>query len=300
MELRQLEYFLAIADSGNIAGASRKLHVSSPALSTTLKELERELGFNLFDHSGRRLSINENGRYFAQRARSMFAILNDAQQTVRENLTERQHTVNCRVDVPLGRIGKHLFRGFHEQHPDTVLRMGFANSALVGKESSAIDLEIIGSMANLGENKRMAKIGYERFVAVLPANHRLAKQESLTLADLQNEYFLLGEPGVMRTVVEAMFTEAGFTPKVIGEMQLYCETLQLVRAGMGCCIAAEYTWFQDSEPELAIKPLEGTAQGRYLFARVPQDREPSEATWELLDYIRANAHELMPNPKPLD
>ncbi len=293
MELRQLEYFLAIAECGNIAEASRKLHVSSPALSTTLKDLERELGFNLFDRNGRRLSINKNGRYFAQRARSMFAILNDAQQTVRENLLERQRTVNCRVDVPLGRIGKHLFRGFHEQHPDTVLRMGFADSALVGKESSAIDLEIIGSMTDLGENERRARIGYERFVAALPANHRLAKRESLTLTDLRDEYFLLGEPGAMRTVVEAMFTEAGFAPKVIAEMQLYCETLQLVRAGMGCCIAAEYTWFQESEPELAVKPLSGTARGRYLFARVPQDREPSEATWELLDYIRANSSKLM-------
>ncbi len=296
MELRQLEYFLAIAKYGNIAEASREMHVSSPALSTTLKDLERELGFDLFDRNGRRLAINENGKYFARRARSMFAILNDAQQTVRENLSERQRTVNCRVDVPLGRIGKNLFRGFHGQHPETVLRMGFADSALVGKESSAIDLEIIGSMIELEPNERTAKIGYERFVAVLPANHRLASRESLTLTDLENEHFLLGEPGAMRTVVEAMFVEAGFVPKVIAEMQLYCETLQLVRAGMGCCIAAEYTWFQDSEPELSIKPLKGTAQGRYLFARVPQDREPSKATWDLLEYIRANSHELMPKP----
>lgn len=293
MELRQLEYFLAIAECGNIAEASRKLHVSSPALSTTLKDLERELGFNLFDRNGRRLAINESGKYFAQRARSMFAILNDAQHTVRENLSERQRTVNCRVDIPLGRIGKHLFRGFHEQHPDTVLRMGFADSALVGKESSAIDLETIGSTTDLEQNERTAKIGYERFVAVPPSNHHLAERNSLTLADLKDEYFLLGEPGAMRTVVEAMFTQAGFTPKVIAEMQLYCETLQLVRAGMGCCIAAEYTWFQDSEPELAIRPLEGTAEGRYLYARIPQDREPSKATWDLLDYIRTNSGKLM-------
>lgn len=293
MELRQLEYFLAIAECGNIAEASRKLHVSPPALSTTLKDLERELGFNLFDRNGRRLAINESGKYFAQRARSMFAILNDAQQTARENLSERQRIVNCRVDIPLGRIGKHLFHGFHEQHPDTVLRMGFADSALVGKESSAIDLEIIGTMSELEQNERTAKIGYERFMAVLPADHRLAERDSLSLTDLKDEYFLLGEPGAMRTVVEAMFTQAGFFPKVIAEMQLYCETLQLVRAGMGCCIAAEYTWFQDNEPELAIKPLEGTAEGRYLYARIPQDREPSKATWVLLDYIRTNSGKLM-------
>ena len=293
MELRQLEYFLAIAECGNMAEASKKLHVSSPALSTALKELERELGFTLFDRNGRRLTINENGCYFAKRANSMFAILHDAQKTVRANISERQRTINCRVNIPLGRLGKHLLRGFHANHEEVIFRMGFADSSLVGKESSAVDLEIIGSMAELEEDERIALVGFEKFVAVLPANHRLAGAEAVTLADLKDEYFLLGEPGPMRTVVEAMFVEAGFGPNIIAEMQLYSETLQLVRAGMGCCIATEYTWLEDEEPELAIKRLEGTAHGRYIYAYIPEDREPSEATWELLAYIRQHAKELM-------
>ncbi len=212
---------------------------------------------------------------------------------MRADISERQRTINCRVDISLGRLGKHLLRGFHATHEDVIFRMGFANSSLVGKEYSAVDLEIVGSMAELEKNERTALIGFEEFVAVLPANHRLANAKAITLADLKDEPFLLGEPGPMRTVVEAMFTEAGLEPNVIGEMQLYSETLQMVRAGMGCCIAAEYTWLEDEEPELAVKKLEGMARGRYLYARIPEDREPSAATWELLAYIRKHAKSLM-------
>ncbi len=294
MELRQLEYFLAIADCGNMAEASKKLHVSSPALSTALKELERELGFSLFDRNGRRLTINENGRYFSKQAQSVFTILSDAQHTIQTSIIERQQTVNVRVELPLGRIGKHLFRGFHRAHKDMRLRMGYANSSLlVDKGHASVDLEILGSMAKPPENERTVLIGFEDFVAVLPADHPLASKESLTLEDLKDEPLLMGEPGLMRTVVEAMFAEVGIEPRVVAEMQLYTEALQLVRAGIGSCIAGKYTWFEPEEPELAIRPLENTTQGRYIYAQIPENREPSEAAWKMLSFIRKNAKDIM-------
>ena len=54
MELRQLKYFLTIAESNNVSDAAKKLHVSQPAISTALKDLEKELGFPLFDRTGKR------------------------------------------------------------------------------------------------------------------------------------------------------------------------------------------------------------------------------------------------------
>ncbi len=294
MELRQLEYFLAIAECGNMAEASKKLHVSSPALSKTIKEFERELGFSLFDRNGRRLVINENGRYFSEHVQSVFAILRDAQHTVQTGILERQQTVNVRVELPLGRIGKHLFRGFHRAHKDMKLRMGYANSSLLASNgSSSADLEILGAMSRPAEDERTVLIGFERFMAALPANHRLAGAESLTLNDLKDESFLLGEPGPMRTVVEAMFSAACVEPRIAAEMQLYTEALQLVRAGMGCCVAGEYTWFEVEEPELAIIPLVNTARGRYIYARIPENHEPSEAAWKMLSFIRKNAKDIM-------
>lgn len=67
MELRQLEYFLAIAKSENMTQAAKLIHVSQPTLSTTLRDLERELGFSLFNRTGKRLELNDSGRYYAKR-----------------------------------------------------------------------------------------------------------------------------------------------------------------------------------------------------------------------------------------
>ena len=65
MELRQLEYFLAIAKSENMTQAANLIHVSQPTLSTTLRDLERELGFSLFNRMGKRLELNDSGRNYS-------------------------------------------------------------------------------------------------------------------------------------------------------------------------------------------------------------------------------------------
>ena len=60
MDFRQLSYFLAILDYPSMSKAAEALHISQPALSSTIKSLEKELGFSLFEHSGNHLAVNEN------------------------------------------------------------------------------------------------------------------------------------------------------------------------------------------------------------------------------------------------
>ena len=75
MESRQLQYFLAIASCGSMSKAAEILHISQPALSSALRNLENEIGQKLFDRVGKKLVINENGRYLAEQARAAFNIL---------------------------------------------------------------------------------------------------------------------------------------------------------------------------------------------------------------------------------
>lgn len=288
MELRQLNYFLAITESENMSDASRKLHVSQPAMSAALKDLEHELGFSLFDRVGRRLVINENGRYFAARARSIFAILKDAQETVQSSIDQRSRTVNIRVNMPLGRLGRDLFADFTKENPDFAVRIGFPTSELFGTDLAAIDLEIVGSYRELEPSSRVIKIREEDFAVALPPSHSLKDAPSVRLRDLASDPFVLGEPSVMRDIVDTMFVEAGFTPRIVGELQLFSDILEMVRAGMGCAIVASYTWVGDHEEGLVVKPLEDVQRTRFIYARVPADREPSAATWEFLSYLRHN------------
>lgn len=85
MESRQLQYFLAIASCGSMSKAAEILHISQPALSCALRNLEKEIGQNLFDRVGKKLVINENGRYLAEQSRAAFNILDEAKRTIQDN-----------------------------------------------------------------------------------------------------------------------------------------------------------------------------------------------------------------------
>ena len=90
MEIRQLQYFLAIAQDTSMTEASKKLHVSQSTLSSSIKALENELGFPLFDRDGKRLLPNANGEYFAERAHAALLILEEASKVGRKHVHQRQ------------------------------------------------------------------------------------------------------------------------------------------------------------------------------------------------------------------
>ena len=73
MDLRQLRYFVAVADADSMAVAARRLHVSQPTLSRQIRELERDLGIQLFDRIGRRIVLRLDGREMLARSRRMLA-----------------------------------------------------------------------------------------------------------------------------------------------------------------------------------------------------------------------------------
>lgn len=80
MELRQLQYFLAIAECENMTQAAKMIHISQPSLSANLRDLEQELGFQLFNRMGKRLELNDSGRYYAKRVQEALGILEEAQK----------------------------------------------------------------------------------------------------------------------------------------------------------------------------------------------------------------------------
>lgn len=284
MELRQLNYFLEIARCGTMSEAAKCLHVSQPALSSALKDLERELGFPLFDRQGKHLKINSYGTYYAQRVKNVFATLDDASITIQNSIKDREQTIFCLVNLPIGRVGKIIFRDFYQNHPDIKIRIGFKKTELFN--DSSIDMIVFGSTKELPSTKSRISFGSENFVAVLPSNHPLATKDPLYLRDLRNENWIMGEASPMRTCVEEMFSEAGFTPKIAGEMQLYTDILQLVKAGIGCTIGAEYTWFDNEDKELSIRKLADVQRNRTFYAEIPEGILPSQATQQFFTFLK--------------
>ena len=86
MELQQLKYFKAVADTGKISLAAESLFVSAPALSTSIARLEKEFGFPLFTRTNNRITLNEQGQIFLKHVNQIFTALESAKQELQDSL----------------------------------------------------------------------------------------------------------------------------------------------------------------------------------------------------------------------
>lgn len=289
MEFHQLKYFLAIAEQSSIAKASKQLHVSQSALSVALRDLERDLGFPLFDRDGRGLVINENGRYLARQVRAALATISDARVSIADNVARRENTVKCATNMTLGKVSGLLIQNYRRTHPQTILRVGFKDS-LTFKNASP-DLEFLGTPRELKQREDRFKIAHERFVAVF-AERVAPHTETVRLEDLVSEPFILPGPGEMQNALLGMFEEAGYMPHVVSELQLYSEVLYLVRAGLGYTIAPELSWLDDVNG-LAVKPISDVQRGRNIYALIPEGAAPSPAALEFFEFLRTDAERIL-------
>lgn len=94
MELRTLEYFMAINREGNMLKASKYLHLTQPTLSRQIKDLEKELGITLVDRSGRNTKLTEEGKLFSERAENILELVNKAKREVLENTSDIKGEIN--------------------------------------------------------------------------------------------------------------------------------------------------------------------------------------------------------------
>ncbi len=290
MEIHQLRYFLAIAQNSSIAEASKRLHVSQSAMSVALRDLEHELGFPLFDRNGRRLRINANGIYFAEHVQAAFATVSDAQISIANDISKRKSTVHCATNLTLGQVNVRLISEFRKIHPEIVLRFSFKGSDAFRKRSP--DLEFKGTAKELQETEHCTKIAHEDFVAVFPEKRYGSATKPISLMELRDEPYILPGPGDMQDEVKAMFETAGFTPNVVGELQLQHEILNLVRAGVGFTIAPELTWLGDMNG-LSARRIKDSHHGRNIYATIPDSASPSPSALCFFQFLQANAKKLL-------
>lgn len=288
MELRQLQYFLAIAECENMTQAAKMIHISQPSLSANLRDLEQELGFQLFNRMGKRLELNDSGRYYAKRVQEALGILEEAQKTACDNAHIRDRIVNCAVEIPVGHAGE-LLRTFYDNHPDILVRMGYPDSSTFSQQ--VIDIKLFGSPLKL-EKDNTILLGKEQYVAILPSNHPLANEVNFKLSMLRDEQFILTNPSDLRSTVTEMCHEAGFEPNIVAETQLYSEALSLVESGIGCTIGTTFTWLGHHHFNIAVKVCEDVQRYRYLYANLNSDIETTDATKIFIDFLKSYSKEI--------
>ncbi|RKR85994.1 DNA-binding transcriptional LysR family regulator [Micromonospora pisi] len=222
VELRHLEYFVAVAAERSFTRAAGRLHVVQSAVSSAISALERELGAVLFERSAQRVSLTDAGEALLPRARATLDAAQSARDAVQEVGRELHGTVAVGCLTAVGGIDfAGLLGEFHRVHPRVRLRLRAATwDGSAGLARSLVDGEIDVAFLGIGgrpfpqlRTRELVRIPQ---VLVVPADHRLAKQDSVTLAEVADEPFIDYPLGYAnRTANDQAFRAAGLE-RVIG------------------------------------------------------------------------------------
>lgn len=244
MDIRQLEYFLAIVDNGGFSRAAAVLYVSQPSLSQAVRALERDLGSELFHRIGRRAVLTEAGEALIDPARAAVRSLH----TARARVAAVHELRTGRLDIaamPSQAIEPltTMIHGFSDRYPgvSVAIRAAFTPRDVVDLvRTGSAELGLLATPDPLpGKEVAAHPVGEQRFVLVTPADAPFPAGRAIAAADLAGHRLIVGQRGTgMRAYVDGL-REAGIAFTVAVETEHRVAILPLVLAGVGFAVLTE-------------------------------------------------------------
>jgi LysR family transcriptional regulator, hydrogen peroxide-inducible genes activator len=280
MEVHQLRYVCAIADTGNFSRAAERCRVAQPSLSQQVQKLEDDLGVKLFDRLGRSIRLTEAGRAFIPRARAILEQMDAARNSAADKNADLRGNVTVGV-IPT--VAPYLMprytASFAKKFPDAKLRIiEETTSVLVeGLRDLSIDVAIL-ALPLRHKDLELFPIRTEPLFAVLNKNHPRARAKSLALKDLRGESFVMLRDGhCFRDLSLDTCTRARITPNIAFESGQFSSLLGMVAAGIGVSLVPEMAidrnancrYVRLSDPQATRTIVAATLRGR-SFNRVQQ------------------------------
>ncbi len=240
MELRQLEYFVAVVDEGTFTTAAAKVHVAQPGVSAQIRRLEREFGQALLDRSGRTVRLTAVGAAVLPYARDALDAVAGARLAVDEltglmrgRVAVGMVTSCASVDLP------NLLAGFHHSHPAVEITLSEANSdrLIDALHDGRLDLALVGLAATPPADIATQVVADEPLVAAVSHNDPLAARTTITLDALQERALISLPRGTgLRSCLDDACAAAGVHPHIAFEASNPDVLAHLTAQGLGVAI----------------------------------------------------------------
>ena len=239
MELYQLRQFAAVAKYENMTRAAESLNVAQPAVSKTIRNLESELGAELFERTGKGLRRTEQGDILLRYARTILEAERDARGEIEESLHRTGGLCICALSCA-ERISE-ILAGFSAEYGNLDLR--------ISSTPEGSDL-LLDSAVSRDEVPAGAVLLYDEEMCVaVPEGHRYANRESVSLTELADDPFIaLSNSQSFRQISEHIFRSAGMEMHAAIECDSAALQIRLLSCGMGVALVASGEWRQVCEP----------------------------------------------------
>ena len=301
---RQLRVFAEVAQQGSMLRAAAALHLTPPAVSMQIKELENQVGLPLFDRQARQVTLSTAGEYFLVHARRLLGNLKEADNA----MARFKHLEHGQLTIGIVSTAKYfvpqLLARFHEEHPGVEVRL-----RVVGNREQLVSLMQAGEvdLSVMGRPPREIATRSEAFAAhplvlVCPPGHALLDEGQPPATALNGQPFIVREHGSgTRTAMEAFFAEHHVQPRITMEMSSNETIKQAVMAGMGLSFLSLHTMgLEVRSGLLQVLDVQGTPVMRtwnivHLQSRV---LSPSAEAFRYFIIERGEAH-LLQHDEPL-
>ncbi len=293
MNLSQLKAFLAVAQDRSFSRAAEKLYLTQPAVSKQIQALEEALGMRLFDRVGRSILLTQAGNILHDHAHIAFRTLEEARETINQlRGLQRGHlrisaasTIGTyMLPQPLGEL--------KAQFPGIEISLAITNKARVVQQvlSHEVELGFVGPPVEPAELE-MEEYLLDELVLIMAPTHRLAQEESVGVAELAEEVFILREQGSgTREIMEEELGRVRVSLKKAMELGSTEAIKQAVAANLGVSIVSKFAIsLEILQGRLAVARLPELNLRRQLFVIHHGGRTLSPAAQEFCSLLRRSA-----------
>ncbi len=246
MELRHLRYFIAVAEALSFTKAADKLRLAQPSLTRQVRNLEDEIGVQLFDRSNNRVVLTEPGRRFLFDSKKVLAMCAESVAAVQAmELGESLHlNIGYVANIHHGLLPATL-GAFRKLCPRVALNLFDMGSSAQFEALSAhkIDLGFVGLGPSLSDRDLLSEcVAHDAMLVFLPARHPLAKKAKIKLAELASQFFVGMSPkmypGKREWLIETC-ENAGFAARILQEVDSEIAAIKFVADGLGIALLPE-------------------------------------------------------------
>jgi DNA-binding transcriptional LysR family regulator len=261
MNLNHLAVFHAVAQTGSMTLGAEHLDISQPAVSKQVQELERVLGVHLFDRIGRRVRLSQAGEVLAAYARRLFALADEAESAMADVRAVGRGRLVIGASTT---IGTYLLPGvlaeFLRRYPRVELLVAIENTEQVHRRLAGLELDV-GLTEGFAEEEELDAEVFHRdeLVVIAPSDHRLAGNRRVPLSAVQDEPFILREPGSGTRAVEERALERLKLPvRVVMALGSTEAIKRVVAEGVGLAIVSRLSVRTECDAgTLAVLPVVG-------------------------------------------
>lgn len=257
---RQLQLFLALAETGSVSAAARRMHVTQPTASMQLKEVAESVGMPLYEVISRKVHLTEAGEDLARTARAM----SDTWDAFEQRMAARKGMTRGRLRVAVVSTAKYfiprLLGGFCERYPEIDISLEVLNrDHVVSRLRANLDDLYVMSQPPADLMLEDDILMPNPLVLIAPASHPLAGQRHMALGQLQDQRFLLRERGSgTRMATDAHFAQAGFEPAKVLELGSNEAIKESVAAKLGVAVVSMHALAAFSpDPQVTVLNVQG-------------------------------------------